>query len=147
LPQLSISGQASYQSDVIKIPFDLPGADIPSVNKAQYRFWGEINQTVFDGGAIKNQTKAAQARATVEEQKLATGLYNIRNRINQLFFGILALNEQIAQTELIRQDIQYGIDKISAAIANGTAIKSNADALRAELMKTRQRALELKAAR
>lgn len=147
LPQLSFNGQATYQSDVIQIPINIPGVNIPTVNKGQYRFAGELNQTLFDGGTIRNQIKAADANAKIEESQLTSSLYQLKGRINQLFFGLLALNEQLTQIKLTQQDIRYGIDKTSAAVENGTAIKSNADVLRAELLKTEQKAIELKAAK
>jgi outer membrane protein TolC len=147
LPQLSFNGQATYQSDVIQIPINIPGINIPTVSKAQYRFAGEVNQTLFDGGAIKNQIKVSQANSKIEEAQLTSSLYQLKSRINQLFFGLLALNDQLKQVKLMQQDIRYGIDKVNAAIENGTAIKSNADVLKAELLKTEQKSIELNATR
>jgi outer membrane protein TolC len=145
LPQLSFNGQATYQSDVIQIPINVPGINIPTVSKAQYRFAGELNQTIFDGGSIRNQIKVGEANARIEEEQLTSSLYQLKSRINQLFFGLLALGEQLKQTRLMQQDIHYGIDKVNAAIQNGTAINSNRDELKAELLKTEQKYIELSA--
>lgn len=147
LPQVVLNGQATYQSDVTQIPIHLPGMDIPTVSKGQYRVYGEVNQTIYDAGLINQQTKAQEANAVVEEQQLEAELYKIRERLNQIFFGILLIDEQLAQTLLVKKDIQLGIEKANAAISNGTAIKSNADVLRAELLKADQRTIELKANR
>jgi outer membrane protein TolC len=67
--------------------------------------------------------------------------------VNQLFFGVLTLNEQLAQNEILKKDIQTGLDKTNALIANGAALKSEGDVLQAELMKTDQHTIELKASR
>jgi len=89
----------------------------------------------------------AKANAETEQQKIEVELYKLKERINQIYFGILLIDAQIEQTELLKKDIQSGIDKTNAAITNGTALKSNADNLKAELLKTDQRTIELKANR
>ncbi len=146
LPQFVINGQATYQSDVTEIPIKLPNTTIPTINKDQYKIYAEVNQTVFDGGVKRLQKQAVEADAAVDQQQLEVDLYKLNERVNQLFFGILLANEQTTQTEILKKDIQLGLDKVKAAIANGTALKSSADALQAELLKTGQRGFELKSA-
>lgn len=147
LPQLTLAGQATYQSEVTQIPISVPGMNVPVLSKDQYKFYGEVNQTLFDGGVIKQQKLAQQSNLEVEQQKLEVELYKIKERVNQLFFGILLVDEQIRQTELLKQDINLGLKKTEAAIANGTAFKSSADVLKAELLNADQRTTELNAAR
>lgn len=147
LPQLTLAGQATYQSEVTQIPISVPGMNVPALSKDQYKFYGEVTQTLFDGGVIKQQKLTQQSNLQVEQQKLEVELYKIRERINQLFFGILLVDEQIRQTELLKQDITLGLKKTEAAIANGTAFRSSADVLKAELLNADQRTTELKAAR
>lgn len=144
LPQLAINGQATYQSEVTEIPVKLPNTIIPALSKDQYKIYAEVNQTVFDGGVKRLQKQSIDADATVDQQKIEVELYKLKERINQLFFGILLANEQLRQTEILKKDIHLGITKTNAAIANGTALKSSADALQAELLKTDQRSIELK---
>jgi outer membrane protein TolC len=74
-------------------------------------------------------------------------LYKLRERINSLFFGILLIDAQISQTELVKKDIQNGITRAEIAIANGVSLKSAADNLKAELIKTKQHTTELRATR
>ena len=147
LPQLSINGQGTYQSAVTQIPISLPNVTIPVLSKDQYKAYGEIYQPLTDGYTIQQQKQLATANAAAEQQKLAVELYQLKDRINQLFFGILLIDAQVQQTILLKKDIQSGIEKTNAAIANGTALKSNAAVLQAELLKTDQRSIELKANR
>jgi outer membrane protein TolC len=88
-----------------------------------------------------------KANAEIETQKLEVELYKLRERINSLFFGVLLIDAQIAQTELVKKDIQNGITLTETAIANGVALKSTADNLKAELLKVKQRTTEMNAAR
>jgi outer membrane protein TolC len=83
----------------------------------------------------------------VESQKLEVELYKLNERVNQIFFGVLMIDEQVRQNELLKKDIQLGIRKVQALIDNGTAFKSNASALRAELLKADQRTIELQSNR
>jgi outer membrane protein TolC len=147
LPQVSINGQATYQSDVTEFPVRVPGIETPSFSKDQYKIYGEVNQTIYDGGTIKHQKESIEASSAIEAQQLEVQLYTVKDRVNQLFFGILMLNEQLAQTEIVKKDIQTGLDKTNASIANGAALKSEGDVLQAELLKTDQRTVELKASR
>lgn len=144
LPQFTVNGQATYQSDVTEIPVKLPNTDIPSPGKDQYKIYAEVNQAIFDGGVNKLQKNSIEANAGIEQQQLEIELYKLNERINQLFFGILLSKEQLAQTEMLKKDIRLGLDKVKAAIANGTALKSNGDVLEAELLKTEQKAIELR---
>lgn len=145
LPQLTVFGQASYQSDVTQVPINAPGVVV--LDKDQYKIYGEINQTLYDGGVISKQKKTIEANSVVEEQKLEVELYKLRDRINQLFFGTLLINEQITQTEILKKDIQAGLAKTNTAIANGIALKSSSDAMQAELLKADQRIIELQSLR
>ena len=88
-----------------------------------------------------------EANAQAETQKVEVELYKLRERINQLYFGILLIDEQLQQTTLLKKDIQSGIEKTNVAIQNGIATKSNLNNLKAELLKTDQRTIELKATR
>jgi len=142
LPQVGLYGQATYQSAVTQIPIHLPGVEIPTLNKDQYKIYGEVNQSLYDGGVIRQQRLMQETNATVDEGKLDVELYKIRERINQLFFGILLVAEQIKQTTLLENDILLGLKKAEASFANGVAFKSNVDILKAELLKTDQRKTE-----
>lgn len=147
LPQFSMGGQATLQSAVTSVPISFPDRTIPSPNKDQYRIFGEVNQSLTDGKVIRQQKELLEATTVAEKQKLEVELYKLHERINQLFFGILLLDAQQQQVTLMKQDIQVGLTKVEASIANGVALKSNADILRAELLRADQRTIELKANR
>ncbi|MEQ8423685.1 MAG: TolC family protein [Cyclobacteriaceae bacterium] len=147
MPQISLNGQATYQSDVTQVPISAPGFDIEPLSKDQYRIYGEVNQTLYDGGMIKEQKAITQTASKIEDQKLEVELYKIRERVTQLFFGILLANEQTAQIELLKKDLQANINRTEAAIRNGTAFKMNADLLQAEYLKAEQRTIETQSMR
>lgn len=149
LPQVTVQGQATYQSAVteFKLPVSIPGVEFPSISKDQYKIYGEVNQAIYDGGNVRMQVRSHEANAQVESQKLKVELYKLNERVNQLFFGILMLDEQLKQSDLLKKDINLGIRKVQALIDNGTAFKSNANTLKAELLKADQRTIDLNASR
>ena len=147
LPQPAVSGQATYQSDVTGIDISLPGVNIQSPAKDQYKVLADVNQVVYDGGLIKQQQKATQLNTEVEEQKIEVELYKLKDRINEIYLGVLFLDEQIKQADLIKQDIQVGIKQVEAQVINGVVLKSNLNVLKAQLLQTDQRVIELKASR
>jgi len=151
LPQVNIGGQATYQSDVTQptLNQNLPGA-LPifeTISKDQYKVYGEIVQPITDLFTLTNQKEMVEKNAEIDVQKLEVELYKLRGQIDQIYFGMLLIDEQVKQNEILKKDIQAGIEKTTAAIANGIALKSNLDLLKAEMLKANQRTIELKAGR
>lgn len=147
LPSISINGQYTYQSDVTGLPITLPNLTIPEIDKNQYKVYVDITQTLYDGGALNTQRKAQEIQQEIENKSTEVELYKLRERINQLYFGVLLYNGQIEQTRLMRKDITAGLEKTEAAYANGIVLKSDVDALKAELLKVDQRLVELNSGR
>jgi outer membrane protein TolC len=144
-PQLAVSGTATYQSDVTKI--SIPGYNIPSVSKDQYKLYGEISQTLTDFGINKQRREISSNDASLQQENLNAQLYALKDRINQIFFGVLLIDGQLEQNELSKQDIQTGINNVQARINNGTDFNSSLNKLKAQLLETDQHTIELKASR
>jgi len=147
LPQVSIYGQATYQSDVPHLPIDIPGQDIPLIPKDQYKLYGEVTQVIYDGGSTGLEKQGHEAAARADQQKIEVELYKLKERINQLFFGVLLLDQQIQQVTFLQKDIDLGLAKIQASIDNGTALKSSSAVLKVELLKSKQRIVEFESTR
>jgi len=147
LPQFAFTGQATYQSEVTGINISFPGINIQPPSNDQYKIVADLNQTIYDGGLIRQEEKTAVLNNEVEQQKIETELYQLKDRINQVYLGILFIDEQIKQADLIRADIQVGVKQVDAQVKNGVAFKSNLNVLKAQLLQTDQRVIELKASR
>lgn len=147
LPQLSFSGQGTYQSEVTEIKVPIPGVNIEPLSKDQYKILADVNQMVYDGGITRQQKNLQKLNEDTEQQKIEVELYKVKDRVNQLFLGVLFLDEQLKQVDLIKSDLNTGIKRTEALVNNGVAFRSNLNVLKAELLKTDQRAIELKASR
>jgi outer membrane protein TolC len=151
LPQWTTSGQVTYQSDVTQLPFKvipgIPGLDVPIIPKTQYKVYGEIDQNIYDGGNIKWQKQVERANADIQDQSLEVDLYTLKDRINQLFFSILLINEQVKQNELQQQDLQFVVDATQAAVDNGAGYRRSLDEAKVELLKSQQNNIDLRTTR
>lgn len=150
LPQVALSGQATYQSEVIGFTDVLggilpPGVQVPSLSKDQYKIQADINQSIYDGGVTRSQKKMAQATEALQQQQLEVQLYTVNDRINQVYFAILLLQEQYEQNNIRKSDIENGKERVTAALQNGVAYRSNLDELKAELVNADLTGIELKA--
>ena len=97
LPQFSLSGKATYQSDITRLPVEIPNLDIKTASKDQYQVMLEVQQTLWDGGDIRSRKRLTRAASEVELEKQHVDMYALTDRVNQLFFGILLLDEQLKQ--------------------------------------------------
>ena len=144
LPQINIVGQASYQNEVTELPVKLPNISVNPLSKDQYKVYADVSQNIFDGGNIKNQKIIAKAQSEIQSQQIEVELGKLKERINQIYFGILLADKQLSQLQLTKSDINKGIEKAEAQLKNGVIFRSNLDVLKAELVKNEQREIELK---
>jgi outer membrane protein TolC len=139
LPQVSFSGQASYQSQTISFPAalsNIPGASFPTISKDQYKIQGEVDQQLYDGGATHRQNELTKANAELQQQNLAVSLYTLKDRVNNIFFSILLADAQLKQNQINKANIQTQVQKTQAAFNNGVAFQSNVNELQAEVLNT-----------
>lgn len=146
-PQFSLSGQATYQSQVTEFDVPIPGFTFNGPSKDQYKVLADVNQLIYDGGVIRQQKNIQRLNDDVEQQRIEVELYKIKDRINQLFLGVLFLDEQLKQVDLIKADLNNGIKRIEAQVNNGVILRSNLNVLQAEVLKADQRTIELQSSR
>ncbi|MBX3006977.1 MAG: TolC family protein [Melioribacteraceae bacterium] len=146
-PQITLLAQASYQSDVTEIPMLSPGIVIQKLSKDQYKVTVDVTQTIYDGGIMGAQAGIQESVNEIDNQKIEIDLLKIKERVTQIYLGILLIEAQLNQIDLVINDLTAGISKIDAAHTNGTATRSDVDVLRAELLKTEQRKIELNSSR
>ena len=146
LPQVTIVGQASYQSEVTSLPGGTE-MGVAELSKDQYQLYGEIVQPLT-GIIITNQEqKLLKIDGEISAADLATKMYTIKQRVSDLFFGILLIHEQLKQSELTKDDLEAGLSVMNASVQYGTALTSSLDILRAQLINLEQRMIEQEAAR
>lgn len=150
LPQLTASAQATYQSAVTAWPesmqsiYQQMGLNMKGLRKDQYKISVDLQQTIYDGGAISSQRNIAQQEGKVQEAQTETNLYQVRRRVNEMYFSLLLLNEQIQLNEDVKVLLQSSEKKLSAMVKGGTAATSDLDNVRAERLSVEQQNENLK---
>lgn len=150
LPQLTASAQATYQSAVTAWPesmqtmYQQMGLNMKGLRKDQYKIGVDLQQTIYDGGAISSQRNIAQQEGKVQEAQTETNLYQVRRHVNEMYFSLLLLNEQIQLNEDVKVLLQSSEKKLSAMVKGGTAATSDLDNVRAERLSVEQQNENLK---
>lgn len=144
LPQGSFGAQATLQSEVTTIPVKLPGLDIPELNKDQYRTQLEIDQLIYDGGRIHTGKLITAQLGEVEKKEWAVNMYPIYERVDELYFGILLLREQLFLNRILQDDLQRNQEYIRSGMIYGVATQTDMDEISVTLLDARQQEIVLK---
>ena len=151
LPQVTAAAQATYQSAVAAWPdhlqsmFQQVGLKMIGLRKDQYKLSIDVQQPIYDGGAISGQRKIASQEGKVQEAENEVNLYQVRRRVNELYFSLLLLNEQIKLNDDVKALLQSSEQKLSAMVKGGTAATSDYENVRAERLSAEQANESLKA--
>ena len=143
LPQGTLSAQGTWQSDVTSIDLNMPGVEIPTIDQDQYRIVAELNQVIWDGGRISAQKQSMQANAELEKKQLDNEIYTLRERVNNLYFGILLMKEQLNQLEILEKELQRNYDNVQVYAHNGLANVTDLNVVKVEQLKTGQQRINL----
>ena len=150
---MALSAQATWQTDVPTFPEVLTGMlarqglEMPGLQKDQYKVGLELNQTIWDGGKSAADRGMARAEAAEQRSTADVEMYTLEGRIDELYFGILLLDERIAQTRLTQDLLRSNLAKVEALQRNGVAMQSDADVLEAELLTVGQQLGQFEASR
>ena len=149
LPQISASAQATYQSDVPGFPdqfqqlYQQMGLDMKGLKKDQYRMGIDVNQTIFDGGVISSQKKIAREQGKVNAAQTEVNLYQVRKRVNEMYFSLLLLEDQIVLNNDLQQLLSGNEKKLASMVKHGTAAESDLKNVKAERLNVVQQAINL----
>lgn len=142
LPHLNISGKATYQSDVVEMPFDIPGFSF-NLPHDQYSLIGDITQTIWDGGTSKAQKNVLTTSSEMQKKQVEVSMYSINERVEKIFLGILLLDEQIKQNDILKESLERNARQAQAGIENGIAYKSDLDMIKVNILNCEQQKTEL----
>ena len=144
IPQITISGQATYQSATPTYPeafsamMQSNGIHMTGVQKDQYKVAVDVSQHIWDGGKSKAGRALAEAEAEELRRKTDVSLYDIQSRVDNIYFGILLLDEHKAQTEALIALLKSNLAQMRTYYKNGVAMQADVDILEAELLTARQ---------
>ena len=144
LPQVNLSAQATYQSDVPTFPKQMTsllaasGLDMPGLAKYQYRIQADVNQKIFDGGKASSEKALTLAQDAELKAQTEVDLYNLNKRVDELFFGVILMDERVKQTNLTLEMLEGNLEKLQSHVRNGVATTADESLLRAEILTLQQ---------
>lgn len=146
LPQFSINGSTSVQSDVtqvsIVLPKGLPELTMPTLSKDWYKITLDVSQVIYDGNITHYQKQVEEFNLRVDQKSVEIELYKLKDRINQIFFSIILLQQNEALLNSNQQRIGAKLKELQSGIRNGTVLEMNADLLLAEIVRLDQQITE-----
>lgn len=151
LPKIAVSAQATYQSNVVAWPeriqsiYQQMGLAMKGLKKDQYKMAIDLQQTLYDGGTIASKQAIARQEAKVQEAENQTKLYQVHHRVNEMYFALLLLNEQIKLNNNVKSLLLASENKLAAMVKSGTAATSDLDNVKAERLSAEQQYTSLKA--
>lgn len=146
LPQVSISAGAYGFTDILKSDKKMEQAGM-DMNNFMANASVMIKQSVYDGGQIAARKKVVWAESQVQKQQLDVSMYAINEQVDQLFFSILLLDEQLEQNALLQKDLATSEQTIRSMMTGGIANQTDLDAILVERLKAEQQNESLLASR
>ena len=137
LPQVSASAGAYAFTDPIKSNEQIARMGIDFKNYMANASV-TIRQNLYDGGEIAAQKEVTSAQSEVQKHQLHVSMYGINERVQQIYFSILLLDEQIVLNELHQKDLSTSEKNIRSLIKGGIANQSDLDAILVECLKLKQ---------
>ena len=153
LPQVSATAQATLQSDVTAFPDEMVelyrqmNISMEGMKKEQYRVGIDVQQTVYDGGDIKRRQEVARRQGELQSAQNRVNIYNVRKRVNEMYFSLLLVDEQIKLNEDLQHVLEGNEKKLASMLKGGTAAESDYQNVRAERLTVLQQLTSLKSQR
>lgn len=148
LPTVNAYAQANVQNKVAEFPSALTdmmaqmGREMRGLGKVQYKIGVDVTQTIWDGGASKARRKATRTGSLEREASLDVAMYAMHERVMSLFFASLLTGEQMKQQESAISLLESNLKKMEAMLRDGTAMKSDVDNVKAQILTARQKLTE-----
>lgn len=146
IPQLNVSGKATWQSQVVEMPFEMPGMEF-NIPHDQYGLTADITQQIWDGGASHSKKELAEAGAEVKKGQLETSLWSLRSRVENIYLGIILIDKQMALNDLLRESLERSRSEVKSLVEKGVALSTDMDQLSVNILSCLQQRASLEADR
>ena len=150
LPKFTLSGSATYQSEVVIFPeIQIPGMSdfFPSFPNDNYRADLQLSQIIYDGGNTKSAKDLQLASNSLEETQIEIENYNFMEQINQLYLNVLLLEQNHTVLITSKDEISENIKILQSAYDNGMILISELNKLKAEQINIEKQILNTETAK
>jgi outer membrane protein TolC len=145
LPEMNINGDAHYQSDVVEVPVIVPQFSPEPLDKDWYKISLDVSQMIYDGGLTQRNRDVEYIDNEINQQNVRIDLYRLKEKVIGVYFNIISFQESRELLNVTRQNLQSRLKEVESGVKNGIVLSSNAEILKAELLKLDQREIEIEA--
>jgi outer membrane protein TolC len=138
LPRIQLGAQASWQTAVVKFPGDSPLFSIPEIPKDQYKLNVDVSQRIWDGGSDQYARRLRELESKMASAQVDVDAFQLREVVTDLYFRALLLQESEAILQASQKDLQTRLRQAEASVAEGVALRTSADQVRIQILKTEQ---------
>ena len=138
LPRFSVNGQATWQSDVFGLPISSPLFEVPTVPKDQYRLALDVAERLYDGGSDKIVRQQRDLENQLAAAQVDVDVFQLREVVTDLFFKTLLLQKTEYVLLATLDDLQNRLRQMEAMVTEGIALRTAADQIRIQILKTNQ---------
>lgn len=144
LPRIEAYGQTTVQNVVPEFPQSLKdvlaqlGQKSDGLGHVQYKLGVDVSQTIWDGGMSKARRDIECASSAEQQAQLDVRMYGIREKVMNLYFGILLAEAQISQTENTLGLLASNLKLMKSMYAGGVAMQSDVDMVEAQSLSMKQ---------
>lgn len=143
LPRLELNAQVTYQSDVTQLPIKIPNLTVDPANKDQYKATFDVNQILYNGGLINANAQLKEIQTKTQQQQVQVNLYQLKSKINQLYFSILLSQEKMEILKAKQQQLVSKVNEVKTAVKYGAILAASEKILEAESLKIKQQLTEI----
>lgn len=136
-PQINVSGQATYQSEVTSFSLPGPGGP-PPVSKDQYEAALDVTQVIFNGGRVGAKQDLERAKGRRKKNQTRVDMHKVRSQVDQVYYGILLSQQQAKTIDLLLKNLRKQLSSIRSKVKNGALLPSQQHILQAEVIKAKQ---------
>lgn len=145
LPEMNVNGDAHYQSDVTEVPTVIPSFAPEPLDKDQYKISFDVSQMIYDGGITRKNKEIEGLDNRINRQNVGITMYQMKEKVVGTYFSIISLQESRKLLEVSRQNLESRLTEVESGVKNGVVLASNAEIIKAELLKIDQKDIEMDA--
>ena len=137
LPQVSVTAGGYAFTDPVKTDGQMQRMGI-TLDNWMAGAYVSVRQNIYDGGQVAAARQSAAAQADVQLRRTDISMHALRERIEEVYFGILTLDERLRQNTLLQEDLAVSRRTIESMMRSGTASQNDCDALQVEQISATQ---------
>ena len=144
-PSVGFNAQALYNSETVNFSDIVKntGISFPALPLDQYKIWADINQQIYDGGAVKAQKAIEKAGYEVDMQQTEAELLGLRQQVSQVYFSLLLTRKSADIIQVSLEELTERKKVVKSGVDHGIVLPDNLLALEAQEISLQQKLTEL----